>query len=185
MRKTLSAGLLLGAATMLAPPVAATPFNSQSFSNVVIAGTSYTVSFFDLAFLNLTAAQQVPSFTTESEASAALSAIMSAPGYAALAALASNPTNSFTSVVVPFSAAFARNASPSDTAVVYRGLGAVAPAPVAGASNFELDANVNYDFNPAGITLATFAVVGVPEPGSFAVLALGLFGLGWGRRRFM
>lgn len=181
MRNVLSAGLLLGLATVVAMPAAATPFHMQSLQNVVIAGTPYNVSFFDQAFLSLTAAQQSPAFTTEPAASAALSAIMSAPGYAALASAASAPQNSFTSVVVPFSAAFLRNSSPTDTAVVFRGLGSQGPAPVAGASNFELDANVNYNF--AGITLATFEVVGVPEPGSFAVLALGLFGLGWARRR--
>ena len=152
----------------------------QSFQNVVVAGTPYNVAFFDRAFLNLTATQQVPTFRTESEASAALSAITSAPGYAALAG--STTSGSFTRVVVPFSAAFARNSSPGDTVTVFRGIGSQGPAPVAGASNFELDANMNYNF--AGITLATFEVANVPEPGSFAVLAFGLFGLGWARRRF-
>lgn len=182
MRNVLSAGLLLGLATVAATPVAATPFHLQSFSNVVIASSTYTVSFFDSAFLNLTATQQPPRFNTEAEASAALSAIMMAPGYAALANSASS-SNPFTSVVVPFSAAFARNASPSDTVVVFRGIGSQGPAPTAGASNFELDASVNYNF--AGITLATFETVAMPEPGSVAILAFGLFGLGWARRRFM
>ena len=183
MRNVLTAGLLFGVATLFAPPVAATPFHSQSFPNVLIAGTPYTVSFFDSAFLNLTAAQQVPVFTTESQANTALSAIMSAPGYAALAGGVTPSTGSFTSVVVPFSAAFARNAFTGDVVVAYRGLGSQGPAPVAGAGNFELDASQNYNF--AGITLATFTVANVPEPGSLAVLAFSLFGLGWARRRFM
>lgn len=182
MRNVLPAGLLLGLAA-LATPAAATPFHLQSFQNVVIAGTPYNIAFLDLAFLNLSASQQLPKFVTESEASAALAAIMAAPGYAALASAAFLPQNPFTSVVVPFSASFPRNASPDDTIVVYRGLGSQGPAPVAGASNHELDANVNYNF--AGITLATFEVVGVPEPSSVAVVAFGLFGLGWARRRFM
>lgn len=181
MRNVLSAGLLLGLTAVLAAPAAATPFHLQSLSNIVIAGTSYNVLFSDDAFLDLTAAQQAPTFITQSQASAALTAIMSAPGYAALVAVAAVPLNPFSSVVVPFSAAFSRNAFVGDTVMAFQGLGSTGPAPVAGAGNFELNANVDYNF--AGITLATFEVMGVPEPASFAMLALGLFGLGWARRR--
>ena len=180
MRAVLSTGLMLGLAA-LAFPAGATPFNNQTIPNLSIGGTAYSVTFFDKAFTKLTPAQQVPVFTTQAQASAALSAIMATPQYQTLlgqANMANRPDLFFRSAVVPFSGVFGRA---GDGFPVFLGLGSASPAPQPGASNFEVDANFDYTSN--GLTLVTVQALAVPEPASVAVLALGLFGLGWIRRR--
>lgn len=195
MRPSLTAGLAVCAA-LAAMPALATPFHMQTFTNVAIGGRAYNVTFKDSAFNDLPSSEQAPTFTSLASALAALDAIVNytgLPSYNTLASQAANPGNPYRSVIVPITSSYARNPGLGDFTSVYQGVG-LNDVPSA-ADNYELDANVNYNFFvpasananvfPGGLTIATFSVstpAVIPEPASVALLAVGLFGIARLRR---
>lgn len=196
MRSLLTSSLVVCAA-LAALPAVATPFHMQTFTNVAIADRAYNVTFKDMAFNDLPSSDQVPTFTTVASALEALNAIVNyagSPSYSALASQASIPTNPYRSVIVPIRSSYARNPASGDFTSVYQGVGL--DGVPSSADNYELDANINYNFYvpfadgatvfPGGLTIATFSVVtpaAVPEPASIALLAIGLFGIAQLRHR--
>lgn len=194
MRSLLYAGAL-ACAVVAAIPAQATPFHLKTFMNVPIGTQRFDVLFTDSAFSALSATQRVPVFVTLADATAALNAIISyagSPSYNDLVSQAIVPNNPYRSVVVPFTASFARNPSAGDFLSVYRGAG-INDLPSM-ANGYQLEADVNYNFFvpetnptvfPGGLTIATFSAsvpAEVPEPASIALLALGVLGAGLGRR---
>ncbi len=177
MRKLLLAGLVAGAAMMAALPAGATPLGGQTISNVVIQGTTYTVTFFDAPFNTIPAAGNV-SFSDQAGSYAAIAAIK---GTAAYASLTAAPSTFWLGVVVPTSQTFSGNTGPT----VFSG--AVQTGPTTQVYQAEIFSQ--QDYTASGYTIATFSAAAsttsVPEPASIAMVAFGLFGVGWARRRFV
>ena len=178
MRNLLLATIALGG-SVLAFPVLATPLNGKSISNVIVGGTSYTVNFFDSALAAVPPPQLT--FSTFTNANSAIAAVVSSSAYTALIATANTPgvaSTYYKGLIVPYTLPFGPAPTQYNAAV-----GASASnADLSLYYNSSSDPNTNGDYTTVGYSIAQFAAT-VPEPASIAVLALGLFGLGWARRR--
>lgn len=178
MRNLLLAGVVLGA-TAFSVPCLATPLAGKSISNLTINGSSYTVNFFDSALSAVPIPQNT--FATFTVANSAIAAIVSSSSYATLIASANTVAGTYyKGLIVPYSLTY------GPAPLQYNG------AVGASASNANLplyyspseDPNTNGDYTVVGYAIAQVIPTSVPEPASIAVVALGLFGLGWARRRF-
>ena len=178
MRNLLLAGVALGV-TAFSVPGLATPLAGKSISSLTVDGSTYTVNFFDSALSAVPIPQNT--FTTFVAANNAIAAIVSSSSYTTLIATANTVQGTYyKGLIVPYSLTY------GPAPLQYNG------AVGASTSNGNLplyyspseDPNTNGDYTVVGYAIAQFIPASVPEPASIAVVALGLFSLGWARRRF-
>ena len=188
MRKLILASF---AASCLAAavPANATPLSNKTIHDVMIDGTSYNVTFIDASLSQVPQSFQFtfPSFNVASDA---IKAIIATPDYATLVAPANTVAGTYYSgFIVPYGALLPPTTRPQE----YNGARFKADGSVIAQFPFFYYPTNNDlttgDYTFVGYPVTAYALpdgqqlADLPEPASIALVALGLFCIGFLRRR--
>jgi len=188
MRNLLLASLS-AAILAIALPANATVLNGRTISNVLVAGTTYNISFVDTALSQMPQSFQF-NFADFGGASAAITAVIATADYKNFIAPANTVDGTYYSgFIVPYGTLLSPTSRPQEYD------GAVYQFKNGNVDNLPLyyyptnDVNTTGDYSVVGYPLTAYALpsgqqfASLPEPASIAVVAFGLFGIGVLRRR--